>query len=80
MLSVIIEVVVLIADGYVLHCFSLLFLLILPLHAVLEVLGDLLVHDGLLLASDDVEVGVVLLDDVLGSHVPIDLFTLVELL
>ena len=73
----IIEVVVLVPDGHVLDCLALLLLLVLALHAVLEGLRDLLVHQSLLLAGYYIEVGVVLLDDVLGAHVAVDLLALV---
>lgn len=73
----IIEVVVLVPDGHVLDCLALLLLLVLALHAVLEGLRDLLVHQSLLLAGDYIEVRVVLFDDVLGPHVAVHLLALV---
>lgn len=40
-------------------------------------MGDLLVHQRLLLACYYIEVGVVLFDDVLGTHIAVDFLTLV---
>lgn len=73
----IIEVVVLVPDGYVLDCLALLLLLVLALHAVLECVRDLLVHQSLLLAGDYIEVGVILFDNVLRAHVSIDFLALI---
>lgn len=73
----VIEVVVLIPDGYVLDCLAFLLLFVLLLYAVLEVGGDLLVYDCLLFACDDIEVGVIFLDYVFGADVAVDFLALV---